>query len=147
MNEFFGNIFGLFQNVYGIPLANFLYEDGRTYSQTGIAMLAICLCVAVAFYYVIDHPAFNSWKGWAMSNGISAAVCFLTAWLRVLSIYNDGLMVESELSTNETVPIDVSTFDFVNFGFAVAIVSVVFYTLISFAIKRKSVNCSYYPHI
>ncbi len=147
MNEIFGSIFGIFQNVYGIPLANFLFEDGRIYSQTGIAMMCVCVAVAFLFYYVIDHPALNSWQGWGLSNGVSAVICFLIAWLRVLDTYNAGLMVETELSTGESVPIAVSTFDLFNFGIAVAIISVVFYTIVSLAIKRKSVNCSYFPHI
>lgn len=82
-----------------------------------------------------------------MSLLINSVINFLMSWLRVLGIYNSGAMVETNLSNGEAVPIDVSTFDIVNFGVATAIVSAVFYVLISFFIKRKSVNCSHYPHI
>lgn len=147
MNDLFGSIFGLFQNIYGIPLSNFMYEDGRLYSQIGMAMVVVSIVVCAVFYYVINHPALNSWKGWGMSLLINSVINFLMSWLRVLVIYNSGAMVETNLSNGEAVPIDVSTFDIVNFGVATAIVSAVFYVLISFFIKRKSVNCSHYPHI
>lgn len=147
MNDIFGYIFGLFQNAYGIPLANFMFEDGRIYSQIGTAMLVISVAVGFGFYYLINHPALNSWKGWGLSLLVNAVACFVMAWLRVLSAYNAGVMVETDLSTGEAVPIDVSHFDLVSFGVAVAIVSAVVYTLLSFAIKHKSVNCSYYPHL
>ena len=147
MNDLFGSIFGLFQNIYGIPLSNFMYEDGRLYSQIGMAMVVVSIVVCAVFSYVINHPALNSWKGWGMSLLINSVINFLMSWLRVLGIYNSGAMVETNLSNGEAVPIDVSTFDIVNFGVATAIVSAVFYVLISFFIKRKSVNCSHYPHI
>ena len=147
MNDLFGSIFGLFQNIYGIPLSNFMYEDGRLYSQIGMAMVVVSIVVCAVFYYVINYPALNSWKGWGMSLLINSVINFLMSWLRVLGIYNSGAMVETNLSNGEAVPIDVSTFDIVNFGVATAIVSAIFYVLISFFIKRKSVNCSHYPHI
>ncbi len=147
MNELFGGIFGLFQNIYGIPLSNFMYEDGRLYSQIGLAMLIVSFVVCAVFYYVIDHPALNSWKGWGLSLLVSSAINFLVAWLRVQTVYASGAMVETDLSSGETVPIDVSAFDFVNFGMAVAVVSAVLYVLVSFLLKHKSVNCSHYPHI
>ena len=43
MNDLFGSIFGLFQNIYGIPLSNFMYEDGRLYSQIGMAMVVVSI--------------------------------------------------------------------------------------------------------
>ena len=147
MNDLFGGIFGLFQNIYGIPLSNFMYEDGRLYSQIGLAMLVISLAVCAVFYYVIDHPALNSWKGWGLSLLANSAVNFLVAWLRVQAVYASGAMVETDLSSGEAVPIDVSAFDFVNFGISVAVVSAVLYVFVSFLIKRRSVNCSHYPHI
>ena len=112
-----------------------------------MAMVVVSIVVCAVFYYVINHPALNSWKGWGMSLLINSVINFLMSWLRVLGIYNSGAMVETNLSNGEAVPIDVSTFDIVNFGVATAIVSAVFYVLISFFIKRKSVNCSHYPHI
>ncbi len=147
MNDLFGGIFGLFQNIYGIPLSNFMYEDGRLYSQIGLAMLVISVVVCTAFYYVIDHPALNSWKGWGLSLLVNSAINFLMTWLRVQAVYASGAMVETDLSSGEAVPIDVSVFDFVNFGIAVAVVSAVLYVLVSFLIKCRSVNCSHYPHI
>lgn len=147
MNDLFGGIFGLFQNIFGIPLSNFMYEDGRLYSQIGLAMLVISFIVCAIFYYVIDHPALNSWKGWGLSLFANSAINFLMAWLRVQAVYASGAMVETDLSSGEVVPIDVSAFDFVNFGIAVAVVSAVLYVMASFLIKCRSVNCSHYPHI
>ena len=73
MNDLFGSIFGLFQNIYGIPLSNFMYEDGRLYSQIGMAMVVVSIVVCAVFYYVINHPALNSWKGWG--NRIRGILC------------------------------------------------------------------------
>ena len=66
MNDLFGSIFGLFQNIYGIPLSNFMYEDGRLYSQIGMAMVVVSIVVCAVFYYVINHQELNSWKDWGM---------------------------------------------------------------------------------
>lgn len=147
MNDVFGNIFSIFQFAYGVPLSNYLFEEGRAYSQIGIAMIICSLVVGVVFYYVVDHPALNTWKGWSLSLLVNATINFIISYSHVLYMYNRGEMMEVNVTTGEAVPVDVSMIDFLNFGIAVAIVSCVAYTIISFLIKGRSINCAGYPHI
>lgn len=146
MNDLFGTVFGIFRDIYGIPLYNFLYEEGSIFSQTGLAVILSSVAVSIIFYYVIDHPKYNSWSGWGFSMMINACICFFVTLFRITAMYNGGAMVEKNVSTGETVPIDVSEIDIVNFSWAVVIVSCFIYALVSFILKGRSVNCSHYPH-
>lgn len=146
MNDIFGSVFGLLEGVYGVPLANFLYEDGRAYAQTGLAMLSAALLVALAYYYIVDHPRLCSWRGWGASAAVCAAVSFGLAYARVVALYDAGMMVETNITTGEPVPIDVSQLDLLSYALCVGFVSLPAYFLISLIIKWRSVNCSHYPH-
>lgn len=147
MNDIFGAVYGVFQDFYGTTLCDFLYAYGSVYTQIGVATIAVSLVVSVLYYYVINHPALNSWAGWGASAALCAFICFGVALARVLAIYNAGEMVTMNVTTGMHEAIGVGMTELVNFAFSAAVVSLVVYFIVSMLMRLGSVNCSHYPHV
>lgn len=82
MGEFFGSVYCLFEDVFGLELANYLWgnlspdQQTNMYVPIGFTMLAVSLLVCLLYYYIIDHPKLAKWWGWLIFLGSNAAVNF-----------------------------------------------------------------------
>lgn len=151
MGEFFGSIYCLFEDFFGLELAEYLWGNSSPLSQNnsfigiGLWMFGISLAMAILFYYVIDHPRLNNWWGWLIFLGINALINFFVGWQMVLDDYYDGLMVTIDPSTNLQVPLNIGESEILCFGVSNMILSIFVFIIFSFIMKWWSKNCSSAP--
>lgn len=151
MGNFFGSLYCIFEEFFGLDLADYLWgqtsPDSTTNSFIGIGlwMLGISLLTALVYYYAFNHPKLNNWWGWGIFLVINAIINFIVGWQTVLSDFYDGLMVRIDPSTNMNVPLNIGESEIICFGVSNMIISVFTFIIISFIVKWWSRNCSNAP--
>lgn len=151
MGEFFGSIYCLFEDVFGLELANYLWGNSSPYQQTnmyvpiGFTMLVISLVVFALYYYIIDHPKLAKWWGWLLFMGSNAVANFLVGWQWVLRHSYIGYMVGIDPATNKEFDLNISYGDMLCFGFANMLLAVLAFVLMSLFMKWWSKNSSNSP--
>lgn len=151
MGEFFGSIYCLFEDVFGLELANYLWGNSSPYQQTnmyvpiGFTMLGISLVACALYYFVIDHPKLAKWWGWLIFMGSNAVVNFLVGWQWVLRHSYIGYMVKTDPATNQEVDLNISYGDMLCFGFANLLLAIMAFALMSLLMKWWSKNSSNSP--
>lgn len=149
MGEIFGTIYCWFEDLFGIPLGDYMwgtnYQPGNKFITVGFITIAISFAIAAIFYYVINHPKANNFRWWLVPLAVNAIINFIWAWQYTKNDYLDGLMsVYNE--AGELVPMEgIYESSCVAFGFANAILSILFFFLATILIKWKSSNCSRAP--
>ena len=72
MGEFFGSMYCVFEELFGLELAEYLWGNSSPVSinnqfiAIGFWMLGIALTIAIVYYYVINHPRLCNWWGWGI---------------------------------------------------------------------------------
>lgn len=151
MGEFFGSIYCLFEDVFGLELANYLWGNLSPYQQTnmyvpiGFTMLVVSVFVWLLYYYIIDHPKLAKWWGWLIFLGTNAAVNFLIGWQWVLRHYYLGYMVGMNTSTKKEYDLNISDGDMLCFGFANMLLAILVFGILSLLMKWWSKNSSNSP--
>lgn len=151
MGGFFGSLYCIFEDFFGLELADYLWglasPDSTTNSFIGIGlwMLGISLGVALIYYYAVDNPKLCNWWGWGIFLVINAVINFLVGWQIVLQDYYDGLMVTIDPSTNMNVPLNIGKSEILCFGVSNMILSIAAFIIFSFIIKWWSNNCRRAP--
>ena len=90
MGDFFGSLYCIFEDFFGLELADYLWgqasPDSTTNSFIGIGlwMLGISLTVALIYYYAVNHPKLNNWWGWGIFLIVNAITNFIVGWQNVL---------------------------------------------------------------
>lgn len=141
MGEFFGSLYCIFEDFFGLDLANYLWGLASPESETnsfigiGMWMLSISLVVTVLFYYAVNHPRLNNWWGWAVFLGVNALVNFIVGWQMVMYDYNAGKMDD----------LSIDWLNILCFGVSNMLLSVFFFFLFSMMVKWRSTNCSRAP--
>lgn len=151
MGDFFGSLYCIFEDFFGLELADYLWgqssPDSTTNSFIGIGlwMLGISILTVLIYYYALNHPKLNNWWGWGIFLIINAIINFIVGWQIVLSDFYDGLMVRIDPSTNMNVPLNIGESEIICFGVSNMIISVFTFIIISFIVKWWSSNCSRAP--
>lgn len=151
MGNFFGSIYCIFEDFFGIELANYLWGIASTDSTSnsfigiGLWMSVISLAMVLLYYYGVNHPKLCSWWGWGLFLIVNAALNFFVGWQMVLRDYYEGLMIKINPATNTTEPLAINTSDILCFGVSNMILSIFVFIIFSFIFKWWSSNCSRAP--
>lgn len=151
MGDFFGSIYCIFEDFFGLELANYLWGEASPDSPTnsfigiGMWMLGISLAMTLIYYYVIDHPKLANWWGWDIFLIINAIINFIVGWQIVLKDYYEGLMVTNDITTGMKVPLNISESEILCFGVSNMLLSIAAFIVFSFIVKWWSRNCSHSP--
>lgn len=151
MGDFFGSIYCIFEDFFGLDLADYLWGQAspgspvNSFIGIGLWMSGISLAITLIYYYAVNHPRLNNWWGWGIFLVINAIVNFLVGWQIVLKDYYDGLMVNIDPSTNMKVPLNIGESEILCFGVSNMLLSVALFIIFSFVVKWGSTNCSRAP--
>lgn len=148
MGQFFGSIYCLFEDFFGLELANYLWGQSSPEQQTnmfigiGLTMAGVSLFMVVLFYYIIDHPKLNNPLSWFIFLGINAVINFIIGWQWVLKDYYAGKMVSID---NPAVNLQISEGEILCFGVSNMILSILAFAIFSYIVKWWSKNVSKAP--
>ena len=151
MGNIFGSIYCLFEDFFGLNLADYMWGQAAIDVTTnqfigiGFTMFGISLAVVLIYYYAVNHPRLNNWWGWLIFLGINAVINFIVGWQWVLKDYYDNKMVGIDPSTNLQVPLNIGESEILCFGVSNMILSILTFIILSFIFKRWSSNCSRAP--
>lgn len=151
MGQFFGSIYCLFEDLFGLDLANYLWGLASPESQTnafisiGLTMFGITLFFVVLYYYIINLPRLCTWWAWSIFGGINALVNLFVGWQWVLNDYYDGKMITIDPATNLKTPLNIGESEILCFGVSNMLLSLLAFFLFSLALKWWSRNCSHSP--
>lgn len=151
MDELFGSMYCWLEDFFGIELANYLWggyspkQDGNMFIGIGLCMLGISFIVAIVFYYVVNHPRLNNWRGWLIFLGANAIINFIVGWQRVQWDFDDGMMIKTIVSTGASEKLNIYESDILAFGVTNMIVATIAFVVISYMVKWWSTNCSHAP--
>lgn len=151
MGEIFGFLYCLFEDFFGMELANYLWGQSspqqltNMYIGIGLSMVVISLFVMVLFYYIVNHPKLNNWWSWLIFLGLNAAINFFVSWQWVLSHFSKGWMVKLNPTTNQEIPLQIDEGDILCFGISNMILSIIAFIIVSYLFKWWSSNVSKAP--
>ncbi len=151
MGDFFGSLYCIFEDFFGLELADYLWGQTSPDSTTnsfigiGLCMFGISLAVTLIYYYAVNHPKLNNWWGWGIFLVINTVINFIVGWQIVLRDYYDGLMVKIDPSTNTRVPLNIGESEILCFGVSNMLLSIAAFIIFSFIVQRWSSNCSHAP--
>lgn len=151
MGNFFGSIYCIFEDFFGIELANYLWgiaspdSTSNSFIGIGLWMSVISLAMVLLYYYGVNHPKLCNWWGWGLFLIINATLNFFVGWQMVLRDYYEGLMIKINPATNDTEPLAIHTSDILCFGVSNMILSIFAFIIFSFIFKWWSSNCSRAP--
>lgn len=145
--EIFGTIYCWFESLFGQNLAEHLWgwdESTGDYIKTnlfnvvGIIAVVIALLMSFGFYRVLNHPRFNRWWSWLIVLGIVGVTnLFIGFYFPFADLVNDNISAD--------ITEFISVADCWMFGVANFIVSVSFFFIFSFFLKKWSSNCKRSP--
>lgn len=153
MGEFFGSMYCVFEDLFGLELAEYLWGNSSPISinnqfiAIGFWMLGIALSIAIVYYYVVNHPRLCNWWGWSIFAVLTLIINFIVGWQWVLKDLYEGKMIKIDPVTNQEVSLDIFETDCIYFGFSNMILSFVAFFIISCIIKWWSSNCASAPFV
>jgi len=152
MGEFFGSMYCLFEDFFGLPLADYLWGQAspaqvtNIYIGIGLSMLCVSLLIVVLYYYVLNPSGkLSKWWGWLIFLAINGIINFVIGWQRTLYDLNAGKMITIDPATNQEKPLEIYQIDCLNFGVSNMILACLWFFLFSLVLKWKSRNCSHTP--
>lgn len=151
MGDFFGSIYCIFEDFFGLELAEYMWGLASPLSQTnsfigvGLSMFGISLAMVVLYYYVVNHPRLNNWWGWLIFLAVNAVINFIVGWQWVLMDYYDDKMKAIDPATNLDVPLNIGKTELLCFGVSNMLLSIAAFIVFSFIVKWWSTNCSRAP--
>ena len=151
MGNFFGSIYCIFEDFFGIELANYLWgvaspdSTSNSFIGIGLWMSVISLVMVLLYYYGVNHPKLCNWWGWGIFLIANAGLNFFIGWQMVLRDYYEGLMVKINPATGNTETLSIHTSDILCFGVSNMILSIFVFIIFSFIFKWWSSNCSRAP--
>lgn len=146
MGNLFGSIYCIFENFFGLDLANYMWGQSGYEQETnlfigiGLLMLLITAVVAITYYYIIDKPLWNSWIGWLSFMVISAIINLIVGCWWVLDDYYAGKMVSMDDKTNQLVDLNINGLNCFCFGLSNMFISMAIFIIFSFLVKWWSPN-------
>lgn len=152
MEELLGNIYSLFDSIYGQPLSEYLwgyncetqdYSGDLIYNQIGIIAIISAIIVPPIYYYFWNPVRNQQLKYWGLM-AITAIINLLIAYFMISSDYENGLIGDCLLYDDKGIPV-MGTMNIVMFGFVNALFTAVLFLGFSMLYKLKSKTVKYYP--
>lgn len=152
MEELLGNIYSLFDSIYGQPLSEYLwgyncetqdYSGDLIYNQIGIIAIISAIIVPPIYYYFWNPVRNQQLKYWGLM-AITAVINLLIAYFMISSDYENGLIGDCLLYDDKGIPV-MGTMNIVMFGFVNALFTAVLFLGFSMLYKLKSKTVKYYP--
>lgn len=144
MGDFFGSIYCIFEDFFGIDLADYMWggladgQESNLFIGIGLWLLGITLLVAVVFYYVINKPSFGNIWAWLITCIINAVLNFAMGYYWVVDDLYSGFMVKTNQVTHLQEQLPIGQGNCLCFGVSNAIISIVLFFIISLLIKNWS---------
>ena len=144
MGDFFGSLYCIFEDFFGLDLANYMWGQSAT-DQTsnlfigiGFWLIGITVLIAVVFYYVINKPSFGNFWAWLVACIVNALANFAMGYYWTVSDYYAGLMVTNNPVTNMPEQLPIYQSDCLCFGVSNALLSIGLFFIVSLLIKNWS---------
>lgn len=127
----------LHMHLNGYDCEKYVTEDAL-FGTFGLIVLIGSIFCAIAFYYIINHPRFNTWVHWIMVLLFDAFLFFLIPYIKLRDNLEAGKICENLTVSNA----DINGFAFVN-----AILGILLFIVASFAIRwwSRNASCTPYP--
>lgn len=144
--DFFSTLYEFSTFLYGKDLALHQYgwngvdfEDKSNYVPNGLLLYYLSLFLVVAYYYIIDSPAFSRMWHWGIVWLLNALILYFTSFYFFAYLdYDNG-----EIAADIMELINMSDLQF--WGLTNAIYALLLFLIFSFSIRWWSVNCSTTP--
>lgn len=144
MGNFFGSLFCIFEDFFGLELAGYMWgltadeQTSNLFIGIGYWLISISAVLAVVFYYVINKPRFSNFWAWLILCLANFVANFAMGYYWTVSDLYAGLMVATDPKTGiqQQLPIDQS--NCLCFGVSNAILSIAVIFAISLIIKNGS---------
>ena len=153
--NFFKYVYRWFESWFGTGLADYLegkicdtdgslIEGGHSlFVPFGVIAIVSSLLIVLLFYYVINHPRFNSLWSWLLALLMSSVINLFIGALWTLSTFSNGDIPDCLIYYEGNQ--DIFLTDCWMFGFANFFISAVFFIIFSIALKWRSTNCKRTP--
>lgn len=137
--DFLGKLYcSLFEGLFGQNLAGFLwgydcyaFNNPNLFNRFGLIAAIITLVMAIVYYFILDPVRFHKRWHWIIVMLVAGVVNMVVANIILLPLFNQGLIPQC---------LSVSLFDCWMFGIANGIMSMFFFLLWSFILKRFATN-------
>lgn len=162
MGNILGNIYCLFESLFGEHLAEYLwgyncntqlYDGINLFYSIGIITIGISALFAIAYYYLpiwgFNHPRTNRWWNWVLILFIASITNFFIGYSWTINDFLNGnisdcMMYERDPTGNIISHLIYET-DCLLFGLSNFFVSSIFFVFWSGIIKWWSRNCKHVP--
>lgn len=154
MRIIFETIYFWFSSMYGENLDSYLLGftqqvddagntiwDGSPYTMFGLIALVSALLVAFIYYYIINSAGFNKFWSWLIMMLITGLSNLFVGSGITIGDLNSGYIVRNLGEAGKNVNVSNCWM----FGVANMIIAIIFFFIISMAIKWWSCNCSKSP--
>lgn len=160
MGDFFGTIYSWFQSLWCYNLNLYLwgyepatesYTGTNIYNIVGLVTVVIALIIVLGYYYILNHPRWCKWWSWLITLLVNSIVGLFVAFGLVYSRYINGYIPQELLyqydADGNIVADLISALDCWGFGFGGAIVSALFFVVLTFLFKWWSSNAKHVPFL
>ena len=158
MDNILGNIYCLFQSLFGSELRDHLWgyvcSDGgfgnpNSFNLIGSIMIAVSLIMAIIYYYIIDSPRFCKRWHWLIMLLINGIINFGVAAYWTITDMENGVVQDCLMFLRDTqgdiINILITKMHCYGFALANAIISVFIFFFCSMLIKWGSNSAKYSP--
>lgn len=150
----FGQIYYWFSSMYGKDLDDYLYGitqlvdsagnevwNPNRYIMFGLIALGSALLIAFTYYYIINSAGFNKFWSWLIMMLVTGILNLFVGAGITIGYLNSGDIDRCLLENGQNVLVSNCWM----FGVANMIIAIIFFFIISMAIKWWSCNCSKSP--
>lgn len=162
MEEILGNIYCLFESLFGQNLAEYLwgyncntqvYDGKNLFNSIGLLTIGIALAFVIVYYYVpvigFNHPRTNRWWNWLMILLLAGIINLLIGYNWTMNDFLDGNIGDCLMYTKDSGGNIVSQLIFPSdcwfFGLSNFFVSTIFFVIWTAVLKWGSRNCKHSP--
>lgn len=149
MGNFFGSIYCLFEDFFGLDLAEYLWgssseqQTSNMFVTIGIVCTIVSAIIFITYYYILNHPRLARRWVWLIVLGINAIMNFGIVMTWLMNHKHAGKMVGITNEQEESLPITIS--NVVAFGISNAIISMGIFMIFVILLKCWSKNCWHIP--
>lgn len=145
MNEFFGSIYCIFEDFFGLDLADYLWgnfeqQTSNMFVTIGIVCTIVSAIIFVTYYYILNHPRLARRWVWLIVLGINAIINFGIVMTWLMNDKHANKMINNDLKS-----LPITTLNFVEFGISNAIISMGIFMIFVILFKCWSKNCWHIP--
>lgn len=146
MGDFFGSLYCIFEDFFGLDLANYLWggyspeQTSNLYIGIGIYCIVISTIVFILYYLLIDNPRWARKGVFFLVVGINTIINFLLATWWCKRFLYAGKMIDAD---GNSLSIDAS--NCYAFGVTNAILAIAVFIIITFLFKGFSKNTWHIP--